>query len=362
MNQCVSKCGFFPDEIVLQILARLPVKSLFRTKSVCKLWHKLTSDVYFLKLYNKVSMRNPMVLVEVNESSSESRSSLILFDSFRGVSELSLDFVKDRIKVRASCNGMLCCSSIPHKGVYYVCNPMTKKYRLLPKSRERHVTRFHPDGEATLVGLACNLLTQKYYVVLAGYHRSFGHRPERTFISMVYDSESNKWRKFVSSQDDRFTHMNQNQVVFTNGALHWLTASCSYVLALDLDSEIWRKIELPNPLTSGNGHRIYLLDSDGHLSLIQILDGWMNIWLMIDYVIEDWKLLDSVSLLCIRGMVPGIFPISQNTEYVFLATYKQVLVYNRKTRVWMEMYSVKNGATLPLWFSAYSFRSTIFSC
>ena len=30
--------GIFPDEVVMQILARLPVKSLFRSKSVCKLW------------------------------------------------------------------------------------------------------------------------------------------------------------------------------------------------------------------------------------------------------------------------------------------------------------------------------------
>lgn len=43
--------GIFPDEVVIQILARLPVKSLFRFKTVCKLWYRLSLDKYFIQLY-----------------------------------------------------------------------------------------------------------------------------------------------------------------------------------------------------------------------------------------------------------------------------------------------------------------------
>lgn len=353
--------GFFPDEVVLQILARLPVKSLFKAKIVCKLWYRLASDKYFIKLYDEVSAKNSMVLVEISDST-ESKSSLICVDSLWGVSEFSLDFLKDRVKVRASCHGLLCCSSIPDKGVYYVCNPMTREFKLLPKSRERPVTRFYPDGEATLVGLACDLSRNKFNVVLAGHHRTFGHRPDGTFICMIFDSDSNKWRKFVSFQDDNFTHMNKNQVVFVNGALHWLTGCCSYILALDLDYEFWKKISLPDEVSYGTGNRVYLLESSGCLSLIQISDAWMKIWVMKDYERELWHIVDRVSLRCIRGLVPGIFPITQTGEYVLLATHKQVLVYHRRSRLWKEMYSVKNNATLPLWFSAHAFRSTIFPC
>ncbi|KAK3408623.1 hypothetical protein EUGRSUZ_J00831 [Eucalyptus grandis] len=35
----------------------------------------------------------------------------ICVDRSRGVSEFSLDFLNDRAKVRASCNGLLCCSA-----------------------------------------------------------------------------------------------------------------------------------------------------------------------------------------------------------------------------------------------------------
>ncbi|XP_059644864.1 F-box protein At5g49610 [Cornus florida] len=361
MNSPNSESGFLPDEVVLQILARLPIKSLFKHRTACKHWYKLCSGKYFIQLYKEVSVKNPIVLLEITELS-EAKSSLIFVDRFRGASEFSLDFINDRVKVRASCNGLLCCSSIPDKGVYYVCNPMTREYKLLPKSRERPVTRFHPDDEVTLVGIACNLSMQKFNVVLAGYHRSFGHRPGKTFLSLVFDSEANKWRKIVSLLDDHFTHMNKNQVVYVNGSLHWLTESCSYVLVLDLSLDIWRKISLPDEVCCGNGNRCYLLESEGHLSVIQISDAWMYIWFLKDYMMEDWHMVDRVSLRCIRGMAPGIFPISQTSEYVLLATHKEVLMYHRHSRVWKEMYSVKNSSTLPLWFSAHAFQSTIFSC
>ncbi|GAV71675.1 F-box domain-containing protein [Cephalotus follicularis] len=356
-----SRDGVFPDDVIVQVLARLPVKSVFIAKSVCKLWYRLLSDKYFVQLFNEISAKNPMVLVEISHPL-ESKSRLLCVDYMRGVNELTLEFINDRVKVRASCNGLLCCSSIPDKGVYFVCNPMTREYRLLPRSRERSVTRFYPDGEPTLVGLAGNLFTQKFTVVLAGYHRTFGHRPDGTFICLVFDSDLNRWRKFVSFQDDQFSHMNRNQVVFVNDTLHWLTRTCSCILALDLDCDLWRKISLPDEVRYGSGNRVNLLELDGCLSVIQISDAWMKIWVMKEYQREEWHMVDRVSLRCIKGMVPGVFPISQNGQYVLFATHKQVLVYHWKSRLWKEMYSVKNTSTLPLWFSAHTFRSTIFSC
>ncbi|GJX34619.1 F-box protein [Tanacetum coccineum] len=307
-----------------------------------------------------------MVLVELTEtSSSSSASSLILVDNKKGGSEFSLDFIKDRIKVRASCNGLLCCSSVGNKGVYYVCNPMTREVRVLPRSRERPITRFYPDGDAMLVGVSCDLLAGRFNVVLAGYHRMFGHRHEGKLVCSVYDSESNKWRKYVCDGEDHgFTHMNRNQVVFVNGAFHWMTQSFCYVLVLDLEYDVWRRILLPEEMGcgSGSGNRVYLLELDGKLSVIQICSVSMNIWVLHDYEKGEWDMIDRVSLRCIRGMVPGIFPISQGKDYVFLAGHKQVLAYQRKTKSWKEMYSVKNTSTMPLWFSAHSFRGTIFSC
>lgn len=353
--------GFFPEEVILQILARLPIKSLFRFRCVCKFWDRLPGNKYFIQLYNQVSSANPMMLVEILKSF-YTQSSYICVDSLRGVSEFSLEFLKDRVKVRASCNGLLCCASVPNKGLYYVCNPMTRDYILLPRTRERPMTRFHPDDEATLVGLGFDASSTKFSVVLAGFYRPFGRRPFDSFICLVFDSETNTWRRSITSRTEEFTHMNKNQVVYSNGSLHWLTYSCLYILVLDLDHDIWRKISLPDRVVAGTGTRLHLLELDGSVSVIQISDSWMTIWVLKDYNGEEWFETDRISLRCIKGLVHSVFPISQTGECVFLATQRQILEYHRKSRVWKEVYAVKNSFTYPLWFSAYAFRSTIVSC
>lgn len=356
--------GFFPDDVIFQILARLPIKSLFRCKSVCRFWCRLPSNKYFIQLYNELSSKNPMLLIEIMKSM-YIKSSFICVDSMSYFSEFSLDFLGDRVKVRASCNGLLCCSSIPNRGVYYVCNPITRDFKLLPRTRERPVSRYHPDDEVSLVGLAVDPHTQKYNVVLAGFYRPFGRRPLDCFVCVVFNSETNSWKRFISSWSDwsdEFTHMNRNQVVYAKGSLHWLTHSCSYILVLDLYLEAWRKIPLPSNFVGGYRNRIYLLELEGSVSVIQLSDNWMLIWMLKDYLREEWVMADKVSLRCIGAFATGAFPISMNRDFVFLATQREILIYGRKDKVWKEVYSVRGTTAYPLWFSAYAFRSTLFPC
>ncbi|KAL5700336.1 hypothetical protein ACHQM5_025792 [Ranunculus cassubicifolius] len=361
MNSSLIQTCFFPEEVILQILSRLPIKPLFKFKCVCKLWYKLPTNKYFIHLYNQVSSHNPMLVVEIIRNF-HNISSYICVDRLRGVSDFSLEFLKDRVKVRASCNGLLCCASVANKGVYYVCNPMTRDYKMLPRTRERPMTRFHPDDEATLVGLGFDATSSKFNVVLAGFYRPFGRRPLDSFICLVYDSESNMWRRSISSRTEEFTHMNKNQVVYSNGSLHWLTHSGLYILVLDVHSDVWKKLPLPDQVVCESGNRLHLLELDGSVSVIRISESWMTIWVLQDYKGEQWFETDRVSLRCIKGLVPSVFPISQTSECVILATQKQILEYHRRRRVWKEVYAVKNSSAYPLWFSAHAFRSTILSC
>lgn len=274
-----------------------------------------------------------------------------------------MDFLDDRVKIRASSNGILCCASVRNKGVYYICNPMTRELRLLPRTRERPFTRFQPEYEATIVALAFDPLTYRFIVFLAGYYRPFGHRPHDDLVCLMFDSATNSWSKFVSYICEDFTWINRNQVVFFNGALHWITKSCSYVLALDLGDCVWRKISMPEEIVAnGFKGRIYLSELEGFVSVVQFSGDWMSTWVLKDYLREEWALEDRVHLRCIRGFSTSAFPLSQSKDVVFLATQKKVLTYCRKSKVWREIYAVEDNYTFPLWFSTYSFRSTLFPC
>ncbi|XP_020674708.1 F-box protein At5g49610 [Dendrobium catenatum] len=362
MSSADPPSGVLPSDVILLILARLPVKSLFRFKTVCRSWYRLTSEKHFIMLYSLTSLHKPIVLLEVMEPANPIPSFLSV-DRFDAASCFSLNFLEDRVKVRASCNGLLCCSSIPNRGVFYVCNPMTKEFRLLPRTRERPFSRFHPDYEETLVGLSFDTCSWKFNVAVAGFCRPFGRRPYEELVCMVFDSETNSWTRFVSSFYDEFTHMNRNQVVFSNNSLHWLTHSCSYVLVLDLRSNVWRKISLPEEIVAvGFCGRIYLLELEGTVSLIQILGVWLYIWALKDYDREHWVLIDRVHLRCILGFAASAFPVCLSSDVVFLATQRKILTYGRKNKVWKEVFSVGDNVAYPLWFSAHPFRSTLFPC
>ncbi|ERN03152.1 hypothetical protein AMTRI_Chr02g263410 [Amborella trichopoda] len=360
MDSSDSWTGTFPDDVIMNILARLPVKSMFRFKCVCKAWHKLTSDPYFIKFHNEMPSASSGVLVEIVQSVSN-QSNFVCIDSSSHMAEFSLDFLSDRVKIRASCNGLLCCASIPNRGVYYICNPATRQWRILPRTRTRPVTRYHPDDEANLVGLAFDPKFKKFNVVLAGFYRPFGRRALDCLVCQIFDSETNLWRRSIVTQNDVFTHMNRNQVVFARRSLHWLTYSTSHILVLNLDKEIWMRIPLPNVLVGAYNCRVYLLELEGAVSLVQITEGFMSIWVLDDCVGENWVELERVNLRCIKGFIPSIFPISQSRDLIFLATQRHIFVYHLKSMVWKEVYSVKNSVAYPLWFSSYAHRSTLYS-
>ncbi|PKA51549.1 F-box protein [Apostasia shenzhenica] len=362
MSSTDSLNGVLPSDVILLILARLPIKSLFRAKSVCRYWCSLTSDKYFIELYATAFYDKPIVLLEIVEAANPV-SRFLSVDRCGAASRISLDFLEDRVKVRASCHGLLCCSSVTNRGVYYVCNPMTRAFRLLPRTRERPFTRFHPDYEETLVGLSFSPSSWRFSVAVAGFYRPFGRRPKEELVCMVFDSWTNSWTRFVSPQYDEFTLMNRNQVVFSNDSLHWLTHSCSYVLVLDLRQNAWGKISLPEEIVAvGFGGRIYLLEFEGFVSLIRISDVFMSIWVLKDNEREIWVLIDRVHLRCIRGFAASAFPICLSNDVLFLATQRKILTYGRKNKVWKEVFSVGDSVAYPLWFSAHSFRGTLFSC
>ncbi|XP_073151957.1 putative F-box protein At3g52320 [Henckelia pumila] len=56
-------CCFLPDEIVENILHRLPTKTLLKYKIVCKRWKSLISSTSFKRLHENKSLENPVLIL-----------------------------------------------------------------------------------------------------------------------------------------------------------------------------------------------------------------------------------------------------------------------------------------------------------
>lgn len=130
---------FLPDDIVFQILARLPLESLIRFRCVCKSWHKLVSDKYFIQLHNDLSppTKQLILLLQYYARGRGEDHILGLVDNWRRCySGLSLDFLGQKVTVDASCNGLLCCVNCDtNPARYYICNPVTREFKFIFQER-----------------------------------------------------------------------------------------------------------------------------------------------------------------------------------------------------------------------------------
>ena len=105
------------DDVFVEILCRLPVRSLFCCKCVCRSWNRLILDNY--NLNPRLWLASSTMDSSANETSSASL----------GFTPLSfLPFTMNNIAVSDCCNGLILCWCLGADGYRYViCNPATQE-------------------------------------------------------------------------------------------------------------------------------------------------------------------------------------------------------------------------------------------
>ncbi|KAD4584195.1 hypothetical protein E3N88_21796 [Mikania micrantha] len=246
------------DDLLTEILLRLPVASVLRFKSVSKHWKSLLSHQHFTLLFDNVPV-SPGFFV---------RDLYVPFDvenktppPFR-----SLNFYPDRcgIKIVQSCNGLLLCCS--HRGKehtrkYYVFNPTTKQYAVIPS------VIGGPDASKTIrfMGLAFRRTGCVHYKVVC--FRNEKHNKKR-FQIQIYSSETEKWR--ISQESFSVSDsLSFGPGVYSKGTMHWIPNFFDLV-CFKIDVEQVQKMLLPERASSSWGSRpLYFGESRGHLHLVE---------------------------------------------------------------------------------------------
>ncbi|XP_028755879.1 putative F-box protein At3g16210 [Neltuma alba] len=117
---------FLPEEIIRNILKRLPVKSLMRFQCVCKHWKNLFKCPSFIAdHFHHSSHQNPLLLLQP-EREGQYISHLYLLDREMQVHDLSNLF--DAMRIIGSCNGLLCVE-IDVQGFGF--SPMVNDYKIV---------------------------------------------------------------------------------------------------------------------------------------------------------------------------------------------------------------------------------------
>ncbi|OMO52212.1 hypothetical protein COLO4_37351 [Corchorus olitorius] len=298
------------QDLLAEILVRLPVKSLVRFKSVSKGWYSFISDP-------RLSCRLLPDTV----------SGLFLCKTSRGKLEyefvplthhkppfksLTFDDNPSGLRILQSCNGLLCCSSdyaYSNKQDYYIYNPTTKQYFKLPQLAIEDTIKIYG------VGLAFDPAKSCHYKVVFVRQANFSDHDKNCYQIEVYSSQTRSWSlsgsQFVAPNGTDF-----KAGVFCNGAIHW-----PFRLYFNVDEEKLGEIATMPPIPEEWQERtlpIYFGASRNNLQLIEIygpLTTQFNIYeLQNDY--SSWFVKYHVDLEAISAAFPGMM-IRNPSGYVF---------------------------------------------
>jgi F-box interacting protein len=280
-----------PDEVILEILSRLPVKPLLCFRCVSKPWLALIDSPQFIKLHLKQSLKTTTNL------------SLILSDGYLYSSDFdSLDTAIEldhplktphyETEIVGSCNGLLCLSNTKEDVALW--NPSTRKYKKLPVT----TLEFAPDGydysQYTVSGFGYDETSDDYKVVRSV---RLNLAENSSSGSEVYSLKNDSWRRLPDYPYNlRYLRA---FAMLVSGALHWLVTSkaesdrTNLILAFDLGVEEYRLV--PHDFSDKDCHM-----TDGVLGgcLTIYRDYYytrLDVWVMKDYgVKESWTKLFSI--------------------------------------------------------------------
>ncbi|WVZ91043.1 hypothetical protein U9M48_037267 [Paspalum notatum var. saurae] len=294
-----------PDELVYEILLRLPVQTLVRCKSVCKAWFAIISSQPFILMHLKRAASRhdmaPSFIITPHTLNSviddeiwpTTFSSNIRFyhwqdgqDTARLMHATDLHGEFESVFFMSHCNGLVL---LPTDTKIYVFNPATGEFLKLPDGQKGAV-----DFQSA--GLGLDLGTNTYKVVRTFYRSA-------DFVKRVYSigmqvftigALYSCWRML----EDPPLPVWQRQSMYFKGSLLFhinedSPESSSGFLRLDLEDETFSFISHPL-LTSHK--RLDFVELDGELCLAQHLLSEIVIWQSPSDGNNQWRRLYVINL------------------------------------------------------------------
>ncbi|XP_028785351.1 F-box protein At3g07870-like isoform X2 [Neltuma alba] len=226
---------FLPEEIIANILKRIPVKSLIRFQCVCKQWKNLFQTPSFIAdhLPHHRHDDTPSLLLQSNHRADSLK--LCLVDEENRVREFQnpplIDSLRDA-NVIGSSNGLLCVE-FDEFGMsplsLLLWNPATREVRKIPRTLK------YFKGKCILGFGHCQIIND--YKIVRVYE--FGLEVKRV---EVYSLNTDSWKKikFENLKGIRLLH----ETIAVNGTMFW-HGSENLIVSFDITKEEFRLIPMP---------------------------------------------------------------------------------------------------------------------
>ncbi|ONK59317.1 uncharacterized protein A4U43_C08F5200 [Asparagus officinalis] len=346
----MSSANKLTCDLLVEILSRLPVKSLYRFACVSKSWNAIitNNNGYYRK---KLPSPLPGVFYEVGDEFDEDSvyvstptNHLLQEDSIGFDIKSVLGFLPQHHKllVQSTCNGLILCSTRPDKCLY-VCNPATKRYHKIPEPADDHPYQ---------MALAFDPRLSPHYKVVAMINR-----PDTNYMEIL-SSETREWVKYEDCKG-RINHAYTTVSAFVRGNLHFLDLYGSFILAVDLKKKVCREIETPStkdPIRAG-----CIQQFGGSLRCALRTREEIFVWDLVDYDNLQWRSRYRVDLqrfieqprqglwFWLHIKVSALHP---DTDVIFIVIGYKLLSYNLITREITQVCKLRGMD--PVYFCTYS--------
>ncbi|GER29578.1 F-box family protein [Striga asiatica] len=311
---------FSIDDLLIAIFLCLPIKDLVQLRRVSKQWHRLISNPRFSIQRNPIPNPAAGIFLQCVHYVARLRIEYVPFTGLESTKPQlrKLKFVKDPygIKILHSCNGLLLCSSFRARDSnlkYYVHNPTTNKFILLPKLDSVGICG---------MSLAFDLINSPHYKVICVRRESGCKQCQLE----VYSSETGSWRNHGQTPQVGVDFENG---VYWNGAIHWTSnGTGNDSLYFNVDNQLFGTMPIPpagwdcaddddDDFGESCEDDYYLGESCGHLHYIKGIGRILQFKvyeMRRDY--SEWFVKYEVNLLPLLKAYPSVCPIS-SSRYAF---------------------------------------------
>ncbi|XP_051116337.1 F-box/kelch-repeat protein At3g23880-like [Andrographis paniculata] len=210
-----------PEEVLAEILARLPVKSLLRFRCVSKSWRSLISSPHFIAAHLSLSLslslscpRHHLISTILLPSYTLKHCPLPPLLSGHPAAAVDFDYPmkspNNSVRVVGSCNGLVCIAVNGRH--FFLWNPSTRMSRKLPDADDRIKNGLF----VTKYGFGFDGRDYKVVGILSGFCDS--GRSYETMVK-VYSLNTNSWTRIDAAFDEGLPFDDVGK--FVNGSLHW---------------------------------------------------------------------------------------------------------------------------------------------
>ncbi|KAL1548206.1 F-box/kelch-repeat protein-like protein [Salvia divinorum] len=245
-----------PNDVIIEILTRLPVKPLLKFKCVCKSWRALISSTQFVAAHLEFSKSAPnltthrLILKYRGNTMKQCSVNSMLYESIPETFDLSCSVLSERYRfwVVGSCNGLVCL--LIDKKEMILWNPSTGICKKLPDFG----VKINVGGYFTY-GLGYDKSSDDYKVV--GFFNN--NRDLSEVMVQVYSLRNDKWKRI---ENFKGSWLMDDTATFANGKLYWI-ANRGYesnsgwdLLSVDLETEEYEILQMPSHVKSGYYSRL----------------------------------------------------------------------------------------------------------